>query len=241
MGLRVAPLALEAAHDGTGGGEHPRFGFVAEEIGNPRGGASAIAREALEGCLANPMVETVVDAVVAADARVKAECRRGQGAAFASCLVHSTGSAATLVHLGDCRIHLFRGGLLECLSRDHTLWNQYLDLGHSPEGMNETWRSIVVRALGMVSGPGDVVPNVVPCLPGDVFVLTADGLHSRVSQHELCHALRRHEGDPGAAERAIATMAERRGVRFVRPGVRVIAIDDAARVAGSSALANDGT
>ncbi len=188
MGLRVAPLALEAAHDGIGGGEHPRFGFVAEEIGNPRGGASAIAREALEGCLSNPMVETVVDAVVAADARVKAECPRGQGAAFAACLVHSTSSAATLVHLGDCRIHLFRGGLLECLSRDHTLWNQYLDLGHSPEGMNETWRSIVVRALGMVSGRGDVVPTVVPCTPGDVVVLTTDGLHSRVSQHELRRA-----------------------------------------------------
>ena len=57
-------LALDHAHDGSVREDDPRFGFVGEELGNPHGRASAIAREGLESCLADPTVESVLDAVV---------------------------------------------------------------------------------------------------------------------------------------------------------------------------------
>ncbi|EKD34080.1 MAG: hypothetical protein ACD_75C02478G0002 [uncultured bacterium] len=96
-------------------------------------------------------------------------------------------------HVGDSRTYLFRGGMLRQLSRDHSLVQEQLDQGLiSPDQAKKSrFRNVLLRAVGVDSPlTADIIGG--PLHPGDIFLLSTDGLHGVVNNDELASVLAFH-------------------------------------------------
>src|SRR5262249_56087345 len=101
-----------------------------------------------------------------------------------------------LVHIGDTRAYLLRGGELSQLTQDHTWVQAQVDqgkLGHHEAAVHPQ-RALLVRALG---AGGQVEPDLALPTPlaGDPYLLSSDGLSSVVEREALRTALN-PEADP---------------------------------------------
>jgi PPM family protein phosphatase len=85
-------------------------------------------------------------------ARESGAVERGMGSTVAALLVCSTpeGLLAVGAHVGDSRIYFFRAGKTFCLTRDHTVVQQLIDMGSlTPvQAENHPQASVLTRALG---------------------------------------------------------------------------------------------
>lgn len=139
-------------------------GRISADAGGPRGGREAAG-------------SAVREAVAAANARIHRRARenpeqRGMGTTATVLLVADAGRW-TVGHVGDSRAYLLRGGELSRVTTDHTL---------------VPGSSTLTRALGTRE---DVDVDVLggELTPGDVFLLSSDGLTDLVSDDEIRAAL----------------------------------------------------
>ena len=101
--------------------------------------------------------------------------------------------SAHILHVGDSRIGRLVGRSLEPLTRDHR-----------SGGSNQS--AYLARALGV--SPNIEIDYVQLALtPGDIFVLTTDGVHDFVDGASMADTIARHPTDLDAAARAIANLA----------------------------------
>jgi protein phosphatase len=115
-------------------------------------------------------------------------------------------------HVGDSRCYRIRLGVIEQLTRDHSLINDYLvampDL--TDEQKSELPKNVITRALGMQD-------NVVVDLqhddpkPGDVYVLCSDGLSGMVADDEIQRIVTGTSDIREACRRLIQSANERGG------------------------------
>lgn len=92
---------------------------------------------------------------------------------------------ALIAHVGDSRVYRLRGGKLEAMTRDHSLRAELEMRAMSlPDGAAAAYRHVVTRALGV---PGDSHPDlrVEAVLPGDLFLLTTDGVTEVLSDEAI--------------------------------------------------------
>ncbi|MGQ4490999.1 MerR family transcriptional regulator [Streptomyces sp. SAS_281] len=123
-----------------------------------------------------------------------------------------TGSRLGLVHIGDSRAYLLRGGELFRITHDHSLVQSMIDDGSltEEEAFSHPQRAMLLKALsgdGPYGGP-DV--DVRDALPGDRYLLCSDGLSAVVDGGELARVLAAADG-PGAAVGALIGLAEAAG------------------------------
>lgn len=89
-------------------------------------------------------------------------------------------------HVGDSRCYRVRGGIIQLLTRDHSLINDYLlampDL--TEEQKSELPKNVITRALGMQDQVVVDLQHDDPH-PGDVYVLCSDGLSGMVTDEEI--------------------------------------------------------
>jgi protein phosphatase len=135
--------------------------------------------------------------------------RDGMGTTLTNLVVHDW--KAAIVHVGDSRAYLARGGRLRQLTRDHSWVAEQVELGYMTpeEASHHQHRNLLVRAVGLRS---ELEPDsfALAVEPGDTFILTSDGLHSLVSEEEMLGELKRGGSLQSAAEYWIS-LAERRG------------------------------
>ncbi|GAA4254676.1 SpoIIE family protein phosphatase [Azospirillum formosense] len=122
---------------------------------------------------------TVRSAVVAANRRINALNRqrgfaegRGMGTTLVG-LWRVSGTGRIIVfHAGDSRVYRLRGGELRPLTRDHSLYQLWLDNGRRGQAPH---RNIIVRALGTGE---QVDPDIAvhDLQPDDLYLLCSDGL-----------------------------------------------------------------
>lgn len=106
-------------------------------------------------------------------------------------------TSAHLFHAGDTRICRLRGEELERLTEDHRLWVS-----------RDT--SYLSRALGV--GPHlELDHRSLALEPGDLFLLTTDGVHEHLPPSAMVALIQAHGADLDAAARAIAEAAYQRG------------------------------
>ncbi len=95
-------------------------------------------------------------------------------------------------HAGDSRLYRLRDGSLARLTRDHSL-REYGNMPSAPS-------NIIVNALG---GGDRVFLEFAEvegeALPGDVFLLSSDGLHDLVSRNEIEAIVREKRSDSAGA------------------------------------------
>jgi protein phosphatase len=133
------------------------------------------------------------------------------------------GDSVQIAHVGDSRAYRWRAGVLECLTRDHTL------AGESP-GQFERFaavfgpqrlKSILTRAIG-VEHAVEVASREEPARLGDRYLLCSDGLSGMVGDDEIGGMLAR---DGRGAEQVCQALVDRANQLGGRDNVTVIVVD----------------
>ncbi len=133
---------------------------------------------------------------------------RGMGTTVI-CL-HIDGKKGVLGHVGDSRGYLFRDGVLEQLTEDHSLVNEQVKSGliTAEEAKTHQFKNIITRSVGVT--PEVEVDIITKKLkPGDAFLLCSDGLSNLVDMGEMEKELR--EREPVLAAKGLVDLANKRG------------------------------
>jgi len=103
---------------------------------------------------------------------------------FSSLIIKS--NTAHLLHVGDSRVYLYRDEKLKQLSHDHSraIYRQ---------------NTVLTRALGMDSHL-DIDYQTVPLQPGDLFLLSSDGVHDYLDDAALNDDLQKISPEPNTQE-----------------------------------------
>jgi serine/threonine protein phosphatase PrpC len=87
------------------------------------------------------------------------------------------GSKAWIVHVGDSRCYLYRGGDLKRMTRDHSLVEEQMRAGRMTreQARRSPMQNVITRAVGTRA---EVEPEVqeLTLEPGDLVLLATDGL-----------------------------------------------------------------
>lgn len=203
----------DAAHAG------PHLLAVADGLG-ARGGdrASATAIGALRRLEAEMPAGDLLNALERAVQRADAELGElvvadpeleGLGSTLTALLW--SGSHLALVHIGDSRAYLLRGGELFQITHDHTLVQSMVDEGRltTAEAASHPQRSLLLRGL---FGAGAVRPDLSlhAARAGDRYLLCSDGLCAVVPDERL-HTALSTIGEPEQVVQQLITLANRAG------------------------------
>jgi PPM family protein phosphatase len=186
----VTPKRVVTPPPGATGG--PRA-----EVAGPGDLLSALAQ-------AVQQAETAVRDIAAAD-----PAQRGSGTTLTAMLW--SGSQLALVHVGDTRAYLLRGGQLLQITHDHTVVQSLIDQGQltAEEALSHPERALLLRAL---DGTQTAVPDLSlhDVRPGDRYLLCSDGLTAVVPAGDIHQVLDGAAG-PAAAVRQLIGLANSGG------------------------------
>jgi serine/threonine protein phosphatase PrpC len=97
---------------------------------------------------------------------------------------------AIIAHVGDSRVYRLRGGVLEALTRDHSLWAEMQAAGvpDLPPLEQCSFRNVITRALGL---DGSARPDVrlERLAAGDVYLLCTDGVTEKLDDGAIARRL----------------------------------------------------
>lgn len=133
---------------------------------------------------------------------------KGMGTTVIALHVHD--NKAVFGHVGDSRAYLFRSGVLEQLTEDHSLVNEQVKSGliSEEEAKTHQFKNIITRSLGVTE---DVEVDLISkkLKSGDIFLLCSDGLSNLVEPEEMEQELR--EKESVIAAKALVDLANKRG------------------------------
>lgn len=211
-------LSLYVVADGMGG-------HAAGEV------ASAIAvrtvheelkaeRELLEEYVVNPrmvgprkVLAVFEHAVQRACAKIHEEAqldsaKRGMGTTLSALLILD--HQGFIAHVGDSRIYLLRGGRVQQVTEDHTVYNELIKRGKLSREQIEkvAQKNAITRAVGVYERV-EVDTLGIEVLPGDAFLLCSDGLHGYVDDPQQLAPLLAKDGNE--APKALIDLANGAG------------------------------
>src|SRR5262249_9869366 len=114
---------------------------------------------------------------------------RGMGTTLTLAII--SGLDLIVVHLGDSRAYLLRGGRLRQLTRDHTVAQSMVDEGTltPEEAAIHRSRHALTSALGAGEERGDPQVQHLPLADGDQILLCTDGLTEMVDDATISEIL----------------------------------------------------
>jgi protein phosphatase len=106
-------------------------------------------------------------------------------------LACSLGSQMIIGHIGDSRAYLFRDGMLNQLTRDHTLVQSLVDAGAMTreQADKHPFRHMLTRSLGAGSEQLDGEFQVITLADKDQLLLCTDGLTDMVDNQTIANVL----------------------------------------------------
>ncbi len=208
--------------------ELPDFGLfiVADGMGGHQDGekASAIAARVVASQVLNsmylpiiskqnktndvPIAESLANAIQKANVEAMSLVPEG-GTTLSSVVL--IGDRAYIAHVGDSRIYLFHHGVLEKLTRDHSLVQRLIELDQITieEAADHPQKNVLYRALGQ----NEIVDvdTLTKRLPqGSMMLLCSDGLWNQVTDREISEVISRIH-DPQEACQKLISLANAQG------------------------------
>jgi protein phosphatase len=112
----------------------------------------------------------------------------GMGTTIAALRI--TDGEAFIAHVGDSRVYLLRDGSLILLTSDHSWVNEQVqkNLITAEEARNHRYRNVITRALGNRLDV-EIDTSTTPLQPGDLFLLTTDGLTGVLRDEQIAEVL----------------------------------------------------
>lgn len=95
-----------------------------------------------------------------------------------------------LGHIGDSRCYRYRAGMLEAITKDHSLLQEQIDAGliSQQEAANSNIKNLVTRALGVEEFVSlDINEHEVQL--GDIYLMCSDGLSDMVDDASIAQIL----------------------------------------------------
>ncbi|WP_438038561.1 Stp1/IreP family PP2C-type Ser/Thr phosphatase [Sorangium sp. So ce128] len=136
----------------------------------------------------------------------------GMGTTVVGALFSKKKNRIYVGHVGDSRAYRVRKGSISQLTRDHSLFNDYImampEL--TEEQRAELPRNVITRALGMHDSVSVDLISDEPH-PGDVYLLCSDGLSGMLSDDQILHIVSSTEEVPEMCRRLIAKANENGG------------------------------
>jgi PPM family protein phosphatase len=129
-------------------------------------------------------------------------------------LAYSVGIDLFVLHVGDSKAYHLRGSEMRKITRDHTVAQEYADLGviSQQEVSTHRMQHVLTRAVG---GPSEKLQgdmHHVQVADGDRLLLCSDGLTDMATEDEIAEVLRAHP-ESDAACRVLVDLALERGGR----------------------------
>ncbi|MDP1608929.1 MAG: protein phosphatase 2C domain-containing protein [Chlamydiales bacterium] len=136
--------------------------------------------------------------------RMSKQKKEYDGMGTTLCCLYWTHETIVYAHVGDSRIYLYRDKKLRLLTKDHSLFTKWMDLGKKAEECKTPYpyKHVITRAIGThpKSDPEVVISDFEP---NDLFLLCTDGLSDFVSLQEMQEILNQTPCLEQAAERLI--------------------------------------
>lgn len=150
----------------------------------------------------------------------KEECGKNMATTLAA--VHLSRKKAYVVHVGDCRVYVFRNDTLSQLTRDHSLVAElYLKGAISyAQVKDHPYRHVVTRAVG-AKPYVTTSAQLVDIGRGDTVFICSDGLSNMVSDQQLMEHMREYGSD---VTRLGETLVDRANKAGGRDNITLVAI-----------------
>ncbi|MFN8588999.1 MAG: protein phosphatase 2C domain-containing protein [Candidatus Eisenbacteria bacterium] len=134
----------------------------------------------------------------------------GMGTTFTS--AYTVGGDMFIMHVGDSRAYELRGGRLYRITRDHTVAQEYANMGKLPQSEVEShpMSHVLTRALGSPSDQIDSDTHHRDIEDGTRLLLCSDGLTKVASEDDIARVLEAHPVSADAC-RALVDLALERG------------------------------
>lgn len=134
----------------------------------------------------------------------------GMGTTVVACMLRD--DHLSIAYVGDSRLYRLRNGVLEQITRDHSLVEELIARGHysRPEAMKLVRKNIVTRALGVEPQVTvDLIEETVEA--GDIILLCSDGLSDMCNDEIIRKLLVGYADDLNEAARKLVEAANSRG------------------------------
>lgn len=200
----------------------PHLALLCDGMGGPAGGdiASAVAIEhlaPLDSDVYRPdeMLDLLRSSVQKAHADLISRSSENpdlSGLGTTCIAIMRSGNKLAMVHVGDSRAYLVRGGVLTQVTTDHTFVEYLVETGRltREQARRHPQRSVLLRVLGDTEGEVQLDESVREALPGDRWLLCSDGLSGPVTADTLQEVLTDND-DPGEAADRLIDLALRAG------------------------------
>jgi len=118
----------------------------------------------------------------------------GMGTTLVAAALSEDGAFVHIAHVGDSRCYRLRSGMLELLTRDHSLLNDVLETHPDADDalLAKMPRHVITRALGMDESVRVEVRSL-RVLPDDKYFLCSDGVNEALSDEQLEELLGREQ------------------------------------------------
>lgn len=181
--------------------ENAGFGLVCDGMGGANGGAIAshiashlIAERIVQAYrpeMSGNSADNVLESAVAAanvdifDMAVQDLNLAGMGTTVVGGILLR--DAMHIVHVGDSRAYLYRNGILEQITTDHSYVQDMIDKGQiTPEqARSDPRKHIITRALGVENEVQADFDIIMPVEKNDLFLFCSDGLTNMVDSEEI--------------------------------------------------------
>lgn len=171
--------------DGMGGASG---GTVASKM-CAEGVCEHLKRGYREKCSVSSLKNILISSIMAANASVFEKSQSepfldGMGTTVVAAVL--TEHAAIIAHVGDSRAYLLRNGVLNQITKDHSMVQYLVDIGKitPEEALVHPDKNVITRAVGVEADvKADV--DIVDVEDGDVFIICTDGLSGYVSESEI--------------------------------------------------------
>lgn len=144
-----------------------------------------------------------------------------------------------VVHAGDSRCYLFRGGKGHQITHDHTVAQRMVDQGlmSAEQAAESRWSHALVKCVG--GGTSDLNPDVYKAnlQAGDTILLCTDGLSKYVDGTRILELI----GQTGPAEAAARRLVDAANAAGGDDNITVVVARVTAETDGEPATVTDGT
>jgi protein phosphatase len=127
-----------------------------------------------------------------------------------------------LANIGDSRAYTYSGGVLEQISKDHSVVQELIDAGQltRDQAIAHPERHVVTRAIGaLTTSEADFA--LIPAEPGSRLLLCSDGLTSELSDTAILHIL----SEDMAPDRTVLTLVDAAVAAGGHDNVTVVVVD----------------
>lgn len=163
-----------------------------------------------EACLALEHAIETVNSVIFRMGRQYPDLR-GMGTTL--CCLQVFAEGAIIAHVGDSRIYRVRDGLIELMTKDHSLLSELVELGQISEQNTAEfmYKNILTKAVGTEPS---VKPTVVTAeiKSGDIFLLCTDGLSDMLALKDIELMINSYESIDESAKALVEESNERGGL-----------------------------